>query len=94
MELSRDAGSIPAASTPQVLCSKGLADFSFELAADRQRNQGSNCPSLASSDSESLPPHLLYIEERWHLLKPHIREAIFTLIDAALVQQELEGGRS
>lgn len=30
----------------------------------------------------------------WSHLQPHIREAIITLIDAALVQQRLEGGQS
>ena len=46
---------------------------------------------MASSGSELLPPHLRYIEERWWLLPPHVREAILTLIDGALVQQQLEG---
>jgi len=88
-----DADSILAASIPQVLFTKGLADFSFLVAADRQRTDCLNCPLLASSGSE-LPAHICYIAEHWPHLKPHIREAIFTLIDAALVQQEFEGGQS
>ena len=35
-----------------------------------------------------------YIAEAWPHLQPHIRESVFTLIDSALRQQQLEGGRS
>jgi len=75
-------GSIPAASTPQVLSEKKLGDFSFLVATDRQRTDCPICLSLADSGHE-LPAHIRYIAERWHLLQPHIREAIVTLIDAA-----------
>ena len=53
MEMSRDAGSIPAASTPQPLEPQGVGDFSFLVAADRQRTDCPNChlPTAGGQDS-------------------------------------------
>ncbi len=94
MEISRDAGSIPAASTSQPVAPQRVVSFESGLAALWQRTDYRNCPSLAASDGE-LPPHLRYIAERWDNLQPHIREAIITLIDASLSassSEEAEGG--
>lgn len=76
------AGSIAAASTSQVVDRKRLATYQNSLAADGQRTDCHTCPFAAASDNE-LPPHLRYIAERWDCLQPHVREAIFTLIDAS-----------
>jgi len=67
---------------PQVLNQQGLADFSFSLAADRQRSPCPNCHSVALSDSESLAASVRYIADRWPFLQTHIREAILTLVNA------------
>ena len=80
------ARSIPAASIPQVLTTKGLAVSSFSLTADRQRNLRPNCPSEALSDAESPSepdPAIEYIRRAWPEIPPHIKDAVFTLIDAA-----------
>jgi len=87
-------GSIPAASTPQVLCSKGLADSSFSVAADRQRNLRPNCLSEALSGTESSiesDPAIEYIRHAWPNIPPHIKDAVFTMIDAALLLPHEEG---
>ena len=81
------ARSIPAASIPQVLTTKGLAVSSFSLTADRQRNFRPNCPSEALSDAESAEnsePAIEFIRRAWPHLQPHIRDALLTLIDASL----------
>ncbi|MCC7336425.1 MAG: hypothetical protein IT422_15150 [Pirellulaceae bacterium] len=82
MEISRDAGSIPAASTSQVVASQRLAISLNSLAADRQRADCPYCHIPADSDQETSSP-IGYIADRWHLLPPHIRESILTLVDAA-----------
>ena len=46
--------------------------------------------SLGKKNAESLQPLIA----AWPHLQPHIREAIFTLIDASLAQQPLAGGES
>ena len=46
--------------------------------------------SLGKENAESLRPLIA----AWPHLQPHIREAIFTLIDASLSQQSLAGGES
>ncbi len=88
--MSRDAGSIPAASIPQVLTTKGLAVSSFSLTADRQRNFRPNCPSEALSDSKETDPTLEYLSRAWPLLPPHIREAVLTLVDSSLSLRRVE----
>lgn len=55
--------------------------------------------SERASDSESppQPPHgsndsaIRYLADAWPLLPPPIRDAIFTLVDGALLQQQLKG---
>jgi hypothetical protein len=65
----------------------------------------SHAPSEAlwqgDSDSDGPPRPLgtrnLAMEclaDAWPTLPPHIKEAIFTLIDGALLQQKLKGGRT
>jgi hypothetical protein len=54
---------------------------------------GNQCPCSSPGDSE-FSPSIQYIADAWPRLQPHIREAIFTLIDATLRQQQLEGGQS
>ena len=54
---------------------------------------GTECQCPAASDTE-FTPSIQYIADAWPHLQPHVREAIFTLIDAALDQQELERGQS
>jgi hypothetical protein len=54
---------------------------------------GNECPCSSPSDTE-FSPSIQYIADAWPRLQPHVREAIFTLIDATLRQQQLEGGQS
>lgn len=64
------------------------------MAAPGQRRQNLESPSLASDDahrqltsqsqSVCLPPAVARIADAWLILPPHIREAIQTLVDAAL----------
>ncbi len=64
------------------------------LAAVWQRNHGSNSHELTltgNETSDSFAPSIAYIRRAWPSLPPHIREAIFTLIDSALLQQGSEG---
>jgi len=77
------SGSIPAASTSQPVALQRVASSQDFMAAAWQRTDCRNCPFVAAPDGE-LPPHLRYIAERWDRLPPHVREAIFTLIDASL----------
>ena len=91
MELFRDAGSIPAASTLQPVSPKGLTGCVFPVAAHWQRTPAPNCPSLAAPDLE-LSPTVSYIAARWALLPPHIREAILTLVDSGVAMHVEEGG--
>ena len=78
---------------PKSFLRKDLGILFFLVAADRQRTGCPDCQALADSVTE-LSPDLRYINERWHLLQPHVREAILTLVDASLAQQALEGGQS
>ena len=87
MDMSRDAGSIPAASTSQVVELQRLAPSFDSLAADGQRTDCRNCPFAAASD-RGLPPHLRYIGERWDYLQPHVRDAIFALIDEVAADRQ------
>ena len=77
------AGIEPAFASSQPMSEKRLTNSTPALAAVWQRNQGSNCQCLTLSGSD-LPPHLRYIAERWDRIQPHVREAIFTLIDASV----------
>jgi hypothetical protein len=47
----------------------------------------------SATASQTADAELRQIAAAWPLLKPHVREAIFTLIDAALSQQGLEDKR-
>ena len=54
-------------------------------------NQGSNCQCLTLTDSDGptdFEASIDYIRRAWPYLQPHIKEALFTLIDAALLQSE------
>ena len=57
------AGSIPAASTPQVLSEKELGDFCFGVAALWQRSDCRNCPFSAALGTGHLSS-IRYIAER------------------------------
>jgi hypothetical protein len=49
-------------------------------------------PSVTELDG--LPPAVQRMAQAWPSLPPHIREAVLTLVDAAFVQQQLEGRQS
>ena len=71
-----------------------LGKQQFSMAANRQH---SKCPilhCLSAGDAEKHGPAVAYLATAWHRLPPHVREAIFTLVDGSLAQQELETGRS
>jgi len=53
---------------------------------------GAECQCPPAGGSE-FTPSIRYIADAWPHLQPHVREAIFTLIDATLRQQQLEGGQ-
>jgi hypothetical protein len=76
-----------------------LLDQASGMAASGQRLQGSASPSMAwdgiasaaSSNPPSvpIPPDVVRIADAWAVLPPHIREAILTLVDAAVPTDRL-----
>ena len=84
----------PVCPSSQAIAKTQVTESQNSLAAVWQRTECPNCQSLTPVGSDQNSPSLRYIARHWSNLQPHIHEAIFTLIDAALVQQELEGGRS
>jgi hypothetical protein len=63
------------------------------LAAHWQRAVCPSSHSLTSSGTDNLASSVRYIADRWQLLPPHVREAVITLIDAACLQHQSDGGR-
>ena len=75
------------------LSPKELQDEEKSLGVFWEWTRGCDCQcltSLGKENVESLRPLLA----AWPHLKPHIREAIITLVDASLLQQPLAGGES
>ena len=84
------AGIEPACPKPQTFTNKELANDHAESAAVWQRNQVPPCQSLTLPDSEGslfADPALEYLWRAWRHLPPHVKDAVVTLIDAALLQQ-------
>lgn len=87
------AGIEPAGPSLQPITCQRLTDSPPALAAVWQRNQDPNCRCLTlagSDDSSNLEASIEFIRRAWPNLQPHIREALFILIDAALLQDEGE----
>lgn len=85
------AGIEPASPDSQCVCDKQFSDSDIALAAVWQRNGGSNCHCLTSTDALEPnvgSPSIDYIRSAWPHIAPHIREAVLTLIDAALTQRD------
>ena len=83
------AGIEPASSSSEGVSSHQVTQSQSTLAAVWQRNSCANCRELALSDTVETPASVQFIAERWHLLPPHIREAVLTLVDVAT---STEGG--
>ena len=74
---------------------KGLTEIDRGLTAVGQRSLDANCQLAALSGTDDVfndDPSVDYIRRVWPYLQPHIRDALLTLIDAALLQQRLDGG--
>ena len=84
------AGIEPASCLSKGVSETQVASSDLALAAVWQRSLCSNCQSVARSDASELPPSVRFVAERWHLLPPHVREAVITLVDVAT--SNLEGG--
>ena len=73
---------------------KELTQLNAELTAVGQRTQDVNGQSLAVTGPQDVDPAIDYIQRAWPFLPPHVRDALFTLIDAALLQQQSKGEQS
>lgn len=76
------AGIEPVSCEPEGESKSQLTTSPDDLAAVWQRSNGPNGHALAGTDTHEVPASIRYIAERWHLLPPHIRESILTLVDA------------
>lgn len=68
----------------------GPSDCSLGAPSERASEAGGPRQSLP----DTYDPAPQYLADTWSLLPPHVREAIFTLVDSALLQQKLTGGQS
>jgi hypothetical protein len=88
LRLRRQQGTSPNVNPDNNLEKQGSA-----LGVSWECGGGNECPCSSPSDT-AFSPSIRYIADAWPRLQPHVREAIFTLIDATLRQQQLEGGQS
>ena len=86
---------------PKELCDNDLQQAPSGLAVnglhseDAASHQPSPDDTIAPAGDDLANTSIRYITYAWPHLQPHVREAIFTLIDAALPDQHrLEGGQS
>lgn len=83
----------PSTESSNALPENGLRHDDPSLGVSWECGGGNECPFSSPGDTE-FSPSIQYIADAWPRLQPHVREAIFTLIDATLRQQQLEGGQS
>lgn len=83
--------SIPAAYTFKPFSQNDLRKIEESISALGQRNSGAETQSLTPSVTEldGIPPAVQRIAQSWPGLPLYIREAILSLVDAALIQQQL-----
>ena len=74
------------------LSNNDLRETRSALGVSWECSGGTDCQCPAAGDAE-FTPSIQYIADAWPHLQPHVREAIFTLIDAALDQQKSERGQ-
>jgi hypothetical protein len=74
------------------LSEEELEKQSSELAANGQQSAGPYCQLEASYDASVGGPSVRYLTEAWPKLPPHLKEAVITLVDAALALRLSEGG--
>lgn len=82
--------------TRERLCDKELranelhaGQGSVRVSGERAGDIG--CQKYSRSDIE-VAPSISFIAEAWPHLPPHVRETICTVIDAALLRPQVEGG--